>query len=136
MVVYLPLVITLLTVIAGLITWGLNEKSKRKLESYRKKEERYVELIKCMKGFYVNSTEPKLKENFLEQVNFCWMYCPDDVVEKLYNFLEIIKTSNSTSEQKEMALGKVMVGIRKDLLKDTKIDTNLRPQVFKIYSSN
>lgn len=83
---YIPLLITLITIITGFITWGLNERSKRKQEGYKRKEEHYTELIKSLKGFYVNSNNKDLKEVFLEQVNLCWMYCPDDVVIKIYDF--------------------------------------------------
>ncbi|MGX1191574.1 hypothetical protein [Metabacillus sp. SLBN-84] len=133
---YIPLLITIITVIAGFITWGLNERSKRKHESYKRKEERYAELIKSIKGFYVNSGNTDLKSNFLEQVNLCWLYCPDEVVIKLYEFLETVKTTSSDDNQKEIALGKVMVAIRNDLLKDTKMNNNLTHENFRIYLVN
>ncbi|RYL87095.1 hypothetical protein EWI07_14510 [Sporolactobacillus sp. THM7-4] len=136
MIKYIPLLITLITVISGFITWGFNEKSKRKQESYKRREERYADLIKSIKGFYVNSDNPCLKDNFLEQVDLCWMYCPDNVVKRLYAFLETVKESSSTGVQKQTALGEVMVAIRKDLLKDSKIKSNLTSDQFKIYSVN
>jgi hypothetical protein len=135
MIEYIPLLITLISVIAGFFTWGLNEKSKRKQESYKRKEERYAELIKCIKGFYVNSDNSSLKGNFLQQVDLCWMYCPDDVVIKLYAFLETVKSNSSTDVQKETALGEAMVAIRNDLLKDSKIKSNLTSEQFKLYSA-
>lgn len=133
---YLPIFITLITVITGFITWGLNERSKRKHENYKRKEERYAELIKSIKGFYVNSSNTDLKSNFLEQVNLCWMYCPDEVVIKLYEFLETVKANSSADNQKEIVLGEVMIAIRNDLLKDTKMNNNLTHENFKIYSVN
>jgi Pyruvate/2-oxoacid:ferredoxin oxidoreductase delta subunit len=134
---YIPLLITLITIITGFITWGLNERSKRKQEGYKRKEEHYTELIKSLKGFYVNSNNKDLKEVFLEQVNLCWMYCPDDVVIKIYDFLEAVNTnSNATDEQKDKALGEVMVAIRNDLLKDTKLKNKLTYHNFRIYSAN
>jgi len=136
MIDYLPLLIACISVLGGFITWGLNEISKRKQESYKRKEERYAELIKSIKGFYVNSDNPSLKENFLQQVDLCWMYCPDDVVIKLYSFLEAVKTNSSTDDQKETALGEAMVAIRNDLLKDTKMKSSLTHEQFRIYSAN
>lgn len=134
---YIPLLITLITVTTGFITWGLNERSKRKQEGYKRKEEHYTELIKSLKGFYVNSNNKDLKEVFLEQVNLCWMYCPDDVVIKIYDFLEAVNTnSNATDKQKDKALGEVMVAIRNDLLKDTKLKNKLTYHNFRIYSAN
>lgn len=61
------------------------------------------------------------------------MYCPDQVIYKLYNFLESVKNS-STDEQKLKALGEVFVEIRKDLIKDSKLSSDLKPNDFKIYS--
>jgi Pyruvate/2-oxoacid:ferredoxin oxidoreductase delta subunit len=136
MIEYFPLVITLITVITGFITWGLNERSKRQQENYKRKEERYAELIKSIKGFYANLDNTSLKGNFIEQVNLCWLYCPDEVIKRLYDFLETVKTNSSTSEHKEKLLGEAMVAIRQDLLKDTKLKTKLTPQDFKIYSAN
>jgi hypothetical protein len=44
-----------ITLVAGFVTWFLNERSKRSEEQYRRKEERYVELVKALRGFYVDS---------------------------------------------------------------------------------
>lgn len=106
---------------------------QKKSGSIHRKEERYAELVKSIKGFYVNSENPELKSVFIDQVNLCWLYCPDQVIYKLYNFLKSVKNS-STDEQKLKALGEVFVEIRKDLIKDSKLSSDLKPNDFKIYS--
>lgn len=55
------------------------------------------------------------------------------MIYKLYNFLKSVKNS-STDEQKLKALGEVFVEIRKDLIKDSKLSSDLKPNDFKIYS--
>ncbi|WP_026679364.1 hypothetical protein [Fictibacillus gelatini] len=133
---YLSIIITVLSVVAGFITWVLNERSKRKQESFKRKEERYAELIRSIKGFYVDSSDTTLITNFLDQVNLCWLYCPDNIIKKLDEFLEAVKTDSFTSENKEKILGELMIAIRQDLLKDTKLKTNLTYQDFRIFSAN
>ncbi|MGG5180475.1 hypothetical protein ACQYAC_14395 [Bacillus sp. MM09(2025)] len=91
-------------------------------------------LVKSLKGFYVESENSELKSVFIDQVNLCWLYCPDQVINKLYNFLESVKNS-STHEHKHKALGELLVEIRKDLIKDSKLKSDLKPNDFKIYSS-
>lgn len=52
----------------------------------------------------------------MQHVDLCWMYCPDDVVMKLYAFLKTVNTNSSTDDQKAAVLEKAMVAIRNDLL--------------------
>ncbi|MBU8970109.1 hypothetical protein KSS88_14735 [Bacillus altitudinis] len=130
---YSPLLVAVITILGGFFTWYLNERSKRKQETYNRKEERYAELVISLKGFYVKSENKDFKSNFLDQVNLCWLYCPDQVIYKLYNFLESVKNSSS-DEHKLKALAEVFVEIRKDLIKDSKLNSDLKSDDFKIYS--
>lgn len=102
----------------AVIAWFVNERTKRASEQYQRKEENYKELLRCLKGFYVgeqNSSE--LKSEFLNQLNRCWLYCPDDVINKGYEFLSTVHTSNKSSDEvKEKAMGDFVAAIRKDLL--------------------
>jgi hypothetical protein len=102
----------------AVIAWYVNEWRKRASEQYQRKEESYKELLRCLKGFYIgvrNSDE--LKSEFLNQLNRCWLYCPDDLIKKGYAFLATINSSNpSTDSVKEKAMGDFVAAIRKDLL--------------------
>ncbi|MEP1740260.1 MAG: hypothetical protein ABJI60_20745 [Kangiellaceae bacterium] len=113
------------------IAWFLNEWRKRFWEQYQRKEESYKELIRCIKGFYVgvpNSQE--LKSEFLNQLNKCWLYCPDEVILNGYAFLDTVHASNTQNDQtKEEAMGKFVASIRTDLLsrklvRKTSLDSN------------
>jgi len=77
--VLIPVIGGVLALIGGFVTWYLNERSKRVYEEYKRKEEKYSELIRSLRGFYVSSSSKELKTEFLNQLNLCWMYCPDEV---------------------------------------------------------
>jgi hypothetical protein len=81
---------------AGAITaWFLNERSKIRSEQLQRKEERYKELLRCLKGFYVGRQDSDLKSQFVEQVKLCWLYAPDDVVKKQMLFSRLFTRSDS-----------------------------------------
>lgn len=108
-----PFLTALLIVV---ITWLLNEWGKRRHENYIRKEQRYSALLKSLRGFYVESQNKELKEEFLNEVNQCWLYCPDRVIEKAYAFLNTVHTDNKFNDVgKEIALGELILEIRKDL---------------------
>lgn len=122
-----------LTVIAGFVTLFLNERSKRSEEEYKRKEERYIELVTALRGFYVESFYKEMRENFLRQLNLCWLYCPDDVIHKAYKFLLTVQTSQKQpASDKEKAVGEFILAIRKDLLSRKSVrSTTLEPEDFK-----
>ena len=79
----------MIPVVVAVIGWLLNEYSKRQWERYKKKEDRYVALVESLKGFYSNTGQTDVKgkkEEFLKQLDLCWLYCPDKVIQKAYNF--------------------------------------------------
>lgn len=103
--------------LVAIVAWYLNERSKRKLEEYERKEESYKELLRTLRGFYVTGHDPELKSAFLDQVNLCWLYAPDEVIKRAYDFLSLVHTGvAATDEQKELAVGALVEGIRKDLI--------------------
>lgn len=123
----------------AVIAWFVNEWRKLASEQYQRKEESYKELIQCLKGFYEgapNSSE--LKIEFLNQLNRCWLYCPDDVIKKGYAFLDTVNGTNpSTDEIKKEAMGEFIVAIRKDLLSRKLVkSTNLQASDFKHLNVN
>jgi len=123
----------ILTLIGGFVTWYLNERSKRSYEEYRRKEERYSELIKSIQGFYIDSFSKELRSQFLNQLNLCWMYCPDEVIHKAYKFLLMVHTDKKCSDDdKEKAVGEFILAIRKDLINKKPLrNTELKPGDFK-----
>lgn len=103
--------------ILAISVWYLNETSKRKLEEYERKEENYKELLRTLRGFYVTGQDTELKEEFLHQVKLCWLYAPDEVIKKAYEFLSLVKTSaTATNEKTELSVGELVAAIRTDLI--------------------
>jgi len=101
----------------GVVAWFVNEWQRRSLEEYHRKEERYQELLRTLRGFYVTTQDHTLKEAFLHQVNLCWLYCPDEVIQNAYKFLSTVHTGASQSDEvKEKAAGELIATIRRDLL--------------------
>jgi uncharacterized membrane protein YhaH (DUF805 family) len=131
--VLIPVIVAVIAFGGALVTWCLNEKSKRSYEEYKRKEERYSRLIRSLRGFYVGSENTELKTEFLNQLNLCWMYCPDEVICKVYNFLNTVHTDQKHSdEEKEKAVGEIMLAIRRDLVSRKPLKaTNLKPEDFK-----
>lgn len=131
--ILIPVMVAAIAFCGGLVTWRLNERSKRIHEEYKRKEEKYSGLIRSLRGFYVNSENRELKTEFLNQLNLCWMYCPDEVIRKAYNFLNMVHTGQKHSdEENEKAVGELMLAIREDLIgKKLLRTTNLKPEDFK-----
>ena len=103
--------------LVAVLAWILNESSKRSWEQYKRNEERYKELLLRLRGYYVKSEDLGKRQEFLDQVNLCWLYSPDNVVHRAYAFLDAVKTGAETSESaRENAAAELFVAIRKDLL--------------------
>jgi len=103
----------------AIIAWILNERRKVRWEQLQKKEERYKELLRCLKGFYVESQDRELKRQFIDQVSLCWLYAPDEVINNANTFFATIHKSRNplaTDDEKEEALGELILAIRKDML--------------------
>ncbi len=131
--ILIPVAVALVAFGGGLATWFLNERSKRVYEEYKRKEEKYLGLIRGLRGFYVGSENSELKTEFLNQLNLCWMYCPDEVIHKAYNFLNMVHTERKHSdEEKEKAVGEFMLAIRQDLINRKPLrKTSLKSEDFK-----
>lgn len=134
-VLIVPPVIVL---ISGIVIWRLNEHSKRTYEDYKRKEEKYSELIKCLRGFYVRSSNEELKDEFLKQLNLSWLYCSDEVIHKAYEFLGMVHVDKQYPDgEKEKAVGELVLAMRKDLITRSRIKkTALKPEDFRILKVN
>lgn len=130
------LIVAILTAGVSVVTWCLNERKKRIADEYKRRKNRYSRLIESAQGFYVasrNETDKTSVGAFLLQVNLCWMYCPDDVIRKAYEFLNTVSTEQKSSDdEKERALGEFILAIRRDLINRKPLKaTTLTPQEFK-----
>ncbi len=122
---------TIATIIAAIVVWLLNEKEKRAYEDYRRREEKYAKLVSSLKGFYSGSFNAEEITEFVNQLNLCWMYCPDEVIKKAYQFLSLLK-SGADRKTVERAIGDFILSIRKDILSgSTAKHTWLKPEDFR-----
>jgi hypothetical protein len=106
-----------LPALAAVGAWILNERSKIAWEQFKRREESYKELLRCLAGFYVLGNDTQLKKDFLHQTNLLWLYAPDHVIRAAYGFLATVHTgANSSDQVKERAVGALVGAIRRDLL--------------------
>jgi len=133
----LPFLLAFLSILGSVFIWYLNEKSKRKLNIQKQKEERYKKMVICIKAFTTGSPETTLRQEFIDQLNLSWVYCPDEVVKKGTFILETMipnesGTSRYTNEEKVKAIGNFFVEIRKDILnKKPNTKSNLKVEDYK-----
>lgn len=103
------------------VAWFWNERRKRAADEYVRKEKKYEALVDSLRGFYTQAIGlpegRELKGRFLQELNKCWLYCPDEVIKKAYAFMATVHTDKvHTDAEKEQAVGEFMVAIRRDLL--------------------
>ncbi len=107
-----------LPLLGAVVAWFANEWRKRVADQYQRKEANYKEMIRSLRGFYEgveNADEQKLE--FLNQLNISWLYCPDEVIQKGYAFLETVHAREAkTDDEKQLAFGAFVAAIRSDLL--------------------
>lgn len=131
---FLKFIIPLLGAVSA---WILNERRKRIDDEYSRKEKKYESLIEGLRGFYDDMAQKRdgkdLKARFLQELNKAWLYCPDEVIQKAYQFLNTVKGEGKyTQEQQKAATGELMLAIRKDLLSRKPVKgTSLTPQDFQ-----
>lgn len=126
----LPFATLVLPIIAAAVAWIANDWRRRAGEKYQRKEANYRELLRAMRGFYVASESNDLKKAFLEQLNLCWLYCPDDIIKKANTLMDKIAKSENG---KELAAGDFVLAVRKDLFsKKVFRRTRLKPDEFRI----
>lgn len=127
----------LLSAIGAIAAWYFNERSKRVWEEYIRKENNYKQLLIALKGFFVATQSKQLRDEFLQQVDLCWLYCPDEVIQKAYAFLDSVHTeSTSGTEVSEKAMGDLIAAVRADMLTRKVVrHTSLRGANFRRFAS-
>jgi hypothetical protein len=117
----------------AIFAWSLNQSAKLEWEQYTRKEQSYKNLLESSRGFYSSTGDTQLRQKFLNELNQCWLYAPDEVIIKGYQFLETVhRGSGKTEQEQQNAMGEFVVAIRKDLLsREIVEETNLTPKDFK-----
>ena len=115
-----PIFAVLVPILAAIVAWCLNERSKLKWERYKRKEERYLGFLQSIRGFYEGSEDEQLKEKFINDLRLAWLYCPDKIVRMGNAFLATVDSgSESTDQDKQSKLEEFELELRRDLLGNT-----------------
>jgi hypothetical protein len=115
-----------LVVLAGVVpvsvAWGLNEWSKRRETARARREERYFELVSDLAAFY-DSSSPDLagRDRFVREARLAWLYCPDNVVRALNEFLQAVQGRDGGPVERSRAARQLVLRIRKELLGRTSL---------------
>ena len=136
--IIIPVVVACIPVIGGIIAWYNNEEGKRKQEIMKQKEERYLKMVSAFKAFgvYKNSDEKTLLlQEFLDQLNLCWIYCPDEVIIKANLLVATMRRENKEKYKpvdREKAMGDFLLAIRKDIMNNERPkNTTLNSEDYK-----
>lgn len=127
-------IVVAVTISAGFATWGLTERNKRRFEDYTRREARYDQLVRSIRGFQAEAGDPEAKQTFLTELELCWLYGSDEVVHAGYAFLDSVKTGqNASDDDRGVAAGALVLAIRKDLIRRAPIrQTDLTASDFEI----
>lgn len=137
----LPMIVLILGLIPQIVYLHLDGTEKRKFELekrtidrkfdlYKTREAIYSELIKGLRGFYADGSREQ-RELFLHNLRLSWLYCPDNVIKKANELLDL-STHNSYSpkinqqEQEHLRakiFGELLQELRNDLIHIKEIDS-------------
>jgi len=132
-----PVIVVLVSVFGGLVTWSCNAAAERAQRDYQRREQSYTALISSLGGFHVGG--PALdKAQFIDQLNLCWLYCSDQVIRDANAFLATVESgSQSKDEQRKAAMKQLVTSIRRDLILGKPVaSTELGPNDFRILKPN
>lgn len=100
-------------------------RAKRDESILRFKEEKYAKLLVKLQGFVGSTTSTQLKKEFFEEQYQCWLYASDDVVKSINDLIRLVienRGSDPIPEVGRKVVGEVVLAMRRDLLKKTKLD--------------
>lgn len=131
---WVPLLVALVSVAGVLLTWSWTERARLAHEEYARREARYSTLMSTLHGFYEDTSSPELRAKFISELELAWLYCPDDVIRKGYNFLNTVKVGTTSDDSAQKAsLCAFVLAIRQDLLSRKRVkSTMLSPSEFEI----
>jgi hypothetical protein len=135
-----PVITAIVAAVGGYFLREFDKRKEREAEEYRRKEEHYAKLILCLRGLIVRSQDTKLREDFLNELNLAWLYCPDDIINKINGLMDVIPADGSLEGESHFegeintAFGELFLAIRKDLISRKLIKkTKLKGSDFKLY---
>ncbi len=130
---------TILTAQVG--EWNKLEYEKKKRDEdrksslYQRREEVYNNLIDSITSFNTLSQDSQKQKLFLNTYQKAWLYCPDEIVRSIGEFMDAISVANGSAVNHEKGIEmiqKIHLLIRKDLISLEEIsETGLEWKDFK-----
>jgi hypothetical protein len=111
--------------IGAFFVYLFTSRAKRDETIQRFKEEKYAKLLVKLQGFVGTTTSAQLKREFFEELYQSWLYASDPVVESLNSMVRLVIDSRGQPPDPEAgrrAVGKIVLAMRRDLLRKTKLD--------------
>lgn len=125
---WLPALVPLLSAALGaFLAFYFTSRAKRDESIVRFKEEKYAKLLVKLQGFVGVTSSSELKQEFFEEQYQSWLYASDEVVEAINGLVQLVITSHGTAPDPEAgrkAIGDIVLAMRRDLLKSTKLSYN------------
>lgn len=123
--------LVLLPIIAGLassyFTYYFAIKSKRNEAILKFKEEKYSNLLVLLQGFVGMTASAEMKRKFFKEQYKSWLYCSDNVVKAINKMVQLVIMSKHKTpdiEEGRKAVGNIVLAMRTDLLRKTKLKYN------------
>ncbi|MGO9995830.1 MAG: hypothetical protein ACLPTF_25415 [Steroidobacteraceae bacterium] len=111
--------------LGGFLAFLFTSRAKRDESILRFKEEKYAKLLVKLQGFVGSTSSTQLKKEFFEEQYQCWLYASDDLVKSINDLIRLVienRGSDPIPELGRKVVGEVVLAMRRDLLKNTKLD--------------
>jgi len=110
--------------LGAFLAYLFTARAKRDESMVRFKEEKYAKLLVKLQGFVGTTTSAKLKREFFEEQYQSWLYASDEVVTAMNDLVRLVVEGRGAAPDAEtgrQAVGNVVLAMRRDLLKTTKL---------------
>ncbi len=115
---FILIIVSGITGIVGMLgtafAWFYNEWQKRNVKRIIEKESRYILLISYIRSFGDKSFNNDKTNQFIVELQKCWMYCPDHVILAGNEFILAMKKEKS-QEEIDICKGNFALAMRNDL---------------------
>ena len=100
------------------VGWIGKAETDRQRDEQKWKEERYEILLRSLSGFKVRSLNAEVIDRFVQELELCWVYCPDEVIKAGNQFLNTVSVPGTECprvlDPKELAVAELYLAIRRD----------------------
>jgi hypothetical protein len=111
--------------LGAFLVYLFTSRAKREESILRFKEEKYSKLLITLQGFVGSTSSTQLKREFFNEQYQSWLYASDAVVEAVNAMVDLVKANYGRAPDPaagRKAIGEIVLAMRRDLLRDTKLD--------------